>query len=162
MNKLKILLIISFSLICLQCMPRYYLNSNRSFLYVEFVPNVCIPEGQDIPLCFKISNRTDQDIYINSWFLTFYLDVCDTSFIPIRQLVKIEKSAPSFPKYVLINKYSSKIICPDKIEYRQFDFKKGQSYIIQGKYNNTDPGPDSVNAFIGEIGPYMQRIDICD
>ncbi len=153
------ILLISF--FCLHCASGYSTLSESPFVYYEFDIPSCIAEGQDIPICLTITNRNDKDVIINSWASTFYFGIYDTCFVPIPSKIREEKVAPSYPKFVVVKKNSSIRMCVDTERYANYDFRKGQSYIIQAKYRNTESATDTLMTCLGEIGPYMHTFKVC-
>ena len=153
------ILLISFFF--LHCASSYLTLSESPFVYFEFDMPSCIAEGQDIPICLTITNRNDKDVIINSWASTFYFGIYDTCLVPMPSRIREEKGAPSYPKFVAVKKNSSTRICVYTERYTNYDFREGQSYIIQAKYRNTESAKDTLITCVGEIGPYMHILKVC-
>jgi hypothetical protein len=154
--------ILIVSILCIQCSGSYSPWLEIPFVYIEFDSPACISVGQDIPLCYKITNRSDTDILINTWALEFYFDVCDTANVRMLPRYRYQQSAPLYKKFLLVKKHSTERFCTEQLAFSKYDFQIGNSYIIQAKFRNIEQAEDTVKTCVGEIGPYMHRFKICN
>lgn len=152
---MKSLLTIFILLLTVSCSTSNFYNK-YPFIYVEFEMPDELPFNEDIPLTYRITNNENVDITLIKGYLAYHIIVSDPNFKPLIPNFLVERIIDYTP--ITVKKNSQIVIEGYSIPFNEYNFQMNKSYVIQAKYQNYKSYADSINTFIGEIGPYLKKI----